>query len=286
VGNLTVGGTGKTPLALHLIDALLRRRYKVGVVSRGYPISPAKPAIVTPEMDARECGDEPLLYARAGVPTVVCAQRVRALEALLAHAPDVEIVLADDALQHTALPRDVEICVVDGARGFGNGRTLPAGPLREPVSRLQSVDAVVVHGDGAFSTSHANLFRMRLAITGLRTLAGEQVLATSVPEPASLVAGIGQPQKFFDEIRRLFPSLRNAHAQAFADHYAFTASELAALPGRALVMTEKDAMRCAKIAPEIEKPVFVTTTHTTVALSLTDWLIAQLEHKGYGRKTT
>jgi tetraacyldisaccharide 4'-kinase len=285
IGNLTVGGTGKTPLTLHLAAELLRRRYKTGIVSRGYPISPSTPLVVDAQMSANECGDEPLLYARAGVPTVVCASRAAAVRALVAHAPDLDVILADDALQHTALPRNVEICVVDGARGFGNGYTLPAGPLREPVSRLQTVDAVVVNGKTSHTIAHHSRFAMTHEIAGVRALSGDETNVERLPRDTTLLAGIGNPQTFFDSVMQFAPGLRGAKSIALPDHHAFTASELNALPGTALLMTEKDAVRCVKIAGELNKTVFYTTTQVTVNPNLTDWLIGQLEQKGYGRKT-
>jgi tetraacyldisaccharide 4'-kinase len=286
IGNLTVGGTGKTPLTLHLVNEFLRRRYKVGVVSRGYPISPASPVVVNPDMSADKCGDEPLLYARSGVPTVVCAARVQAVRALLSHAPDIDVVLADDALQHTALARDIELCVVDGRLGFGNGYTLPAGPLREPATRLRAVDALVINGPRGYQTlAHPSTFSMDVRISDLWSLDGANVGWEALPSSITLVAGIGQPGKFFDAATQVAPQLASAPRMRFPDHHAFSASELNAIPTQALLMTEKDAVRCAKIAAELNKRIFYTTTVSTLTPSLVDWLIGQLEQKGYGRKT-
>ncbi len=283
IGNITVGGTGKTPLTLHLAQALHARGFVVGVVSRGYPVSPKMPLRVQPSMPSSACGDEPLLYARAGVPTVVCAERVLALRHLLEIVPNCDVVLADDALQHTALPRDIDLCVVDGVRGFGNGRLLPAGPLREPLTALARCDAIVVNGLGGVDAgafpSRVPVFQMQLAVTGVRTLAGAASSWDALIEPVSLVAGLGHPQKFFNLAKEFAPLVRIAGEFPFSDHHAFTAAELNALPGASILMTEKDAMRCAELAPKVQKPIFFTETAITLAPDLVASLISRIEAK-------
>lgn len=279
VGNLTVGGTGKTPLTLHLANELTRRGFKVGVISRGYPASPSHPRQVQPEDAAQAVGDEPLLYARAGHNTFVCARRTLALEALLAYAPHTRIVLADDALQHTALPRDVELCLVDARRGLGNGYTLPAGPLREPQSRLQSVDAVVVNGGSPRTVPGVATFSMHVEITALCDLAGTVVSAERLAGKVTLVAGIGQPDRFFEAVVRAFPDLAAAPRFPFPDHHPFSVAELNALPGDTLLMTEKDAVRCAKMSSELNKRVLAAAISVRTEPSLADWLVARLNTK-------
>ena len=143
VGNITVGGAGKTPLTLALAQALTDRGRHPGIVSRGYGGSNVAPRAVVAGDDPCEVGDEPLLYANAGLPVWIAHRRAEAARALIAANPQVDVVIADDGLQHYALSRAMEIAVVDGARASGNGMLLPAGPLREPPGRLNEVDAIV-----------------------------------------------------------------------------------------------------------------------------------------------
>ncbi|HEX5338088.1 MAG TPA: tetraacyldisaccharide 4'-kinase, partial [Gallionella sp.] len=159
VGNLTVGGTGKTPLVLWLVEFLRSQGYHPGIISRGYAGSAAQPQAVSAVSDPALVGDEPLLLARrTQCPIWVGRRRADVARALLVAHPDCDVIISDDGLQHYALQRDVEVVVVDGVRRFGNGLPLPAGPLREPLSRLQSVDAVVVNG----GTADVGEYGMRL----------------------------------------------------------------------------------------------------------------------------
>ncbi len=249
VGNLTVGGTGKTPLVLWLVQSLRARGFKPGVVSRGYRGS-AKLSEVTQDSDPDQVGDEPVLIARrARCPVWIGRSRVAAAHALLAHHPQVDIVVSDDGLQHYALQRDVEIVAVDSARGFGNGWMLPAGPLREPIARLSSVDAVVANG-GAIAALPVPVFEMRIEGALLRNVLNpECTVATGSLSGKNVhaVAGIGNPQRFFGHLQRLGISFT---AHAFADHHSFTPSELEFPGAEALLMTEKDAIKCATFARE------------------------------------
>jgi tetraacyldisaccharide 4'-kinase len=250
VGNLTVGGTGKTPLVLWLAQFLRAHGRAPGILCRGYGGTLRSPRHVAPDADALECGDEPVLLAqRSGCPVWIGADRAAAARALLATRPACDVLLCDDGLQHYALARDVEICVVDAARGFGNGWLLPAGPLREPLSRLAQVDALVVNGTAAPPPAgQAPCFAMRLegrefrnaldpsCRTGPEGFRGKRVHA---------IAGIGNPQRFFDHLRALGLEVT---PHIFPDHHPFAASDLA-LPGaEALVMTEKDAVKCRRFA--------------------------------------
>ncbi|HXW75645.1 MAG TPA: tetraacyldisaccharide 4'-kinase [Steroidobacteraceae bacterium] len=252
VGNLTVGGTGKTPLTIWLSRELTARGLRVGIVARGYGGHESRnPRAVDAGAQWREVGDEALILARrSACPTLVGADRVAAARALAAR---VDIILADDGLQHLRLARDCEIVVIDGARGFGNGRLLPAGPLREPLARLAHADALVVNG----SAEHASLAR---ALPGARLLAmrllGEEALrvdAGAAPRPLAAwrgervhaVAGIGNPARFFATLR--------AHGigvieHAFPDHHPFAAAELEFADGLPVLMTEKDAVKCTAFA--------------------------------------
>ena len=253
VGNLTVGGTGKTPLTIWLARELTARGLKVGVVSRGYGSrNGSQPRLVDPGADWREVGDEPLLIARrtAG-PTMVGSDRVAAARALAARG--VDVIVADDGLQHLALARDYEIVVIDGARGFGNGRVLPAGPLREPVTRLRQADAVVVTGAiGPTSLRQAlagrTPFGMLLAATEavrLDGLAPPRPLAAFGGQRVHAVAGIGNPARFFEQLRVCGLEVIG---HAFPDHHPFAASELAFDDELPVLMTEKDAVKCTAFA--------------------------------------
>lgn len=243
VGNIVAGGAGKTPLTIALVEALRARGFRPGVVSRGYGGSARAPVLLDAQPDPALAGDEPaLIKLRTGVPVAVGARRAEAARLLLPE--DVDVVIADDGLQHYALARDVEICVVDGVRGLGNGRLLPAGPLREPASRLRGVDFIVCNGGAACAGEVA----MRLLL----------VDATAVPDPARTspltafagkrvhaVAGIGHPPRFFDALRALGI---DAIAHPFPDHHRYTPADLAFGDGLPVLMTEKDAVKCRAFA--------------------------------------
>lgn len=246
VGNLTVGGSGKTPLSLVLLDWLKRAGYSPGLVSRGYGGSARDAMPVRPDSDPAVVGDEPVLLARrAGCPVWIGRKRGLAGRCLLASHPGVDVIVADDGLQHLALARDMEIVVVDGRRGFGNGRLLPAGPLREPLSRLVEVDAVVVNGDPGSLRLPVPVFSMVLAGRAFVNLARPELIVSSEHFRGGRVhalAGIGDPQRFFDYLVELGLDIE---PHPFPDHHAFTAPDL---PPGTLVMTEKDAVKCAAFA--------------------------------------
>ncbi|WP_416140298.1 tetraacyldisaccharide 4'-kinase [Halomonas sp. HK25] len=248
VGNLTLGGTGKSPLVAWLVRHLVACGWRPGIISRGYGgKSAAYPLLVDDQTLAAQCGDEPRMLAdQAGVPVVADPDRPRGARRLLAEGCD--ILISDDGLQHLALGRDLELVVVDGARGFGNGRCLPAGPLREPLSRLGGVDAVVVNGEPAFPPP-AGAFRMGLAPVAWRRLGdGERRALSPLPfdGPVHAVAGIGRPARFFETLAGLGVE---AMPHPFGDHHAYRAAELAFDDGRPLVMTAKDAVKCRGLAP-------------------------------------
>ena len=246
VGNITVGGTGKTPLILYLIEHCRARGLRVGVVSRGYGAQPPSlPWRVTAEQSAGEAGDEPLLLVqRSGVVLMIDPDRARAVQALLSAEP-LDLILCDDGLQHYRLARDLELVLIDAVRGLGNRRCLPAGPLREPQARLQSVDAVLFNGASADS---AEGFGFTLQPTALVNVAsGErQPLGVFAPGQAvHAVAGIGNPQRFFRTLEAL--NWRPI-AHAFADHATYSAASLEFSPSLPLLMTEKDAVKCRAFA--------------------------------------
>lgn len=247
IGNITVGGTGKTPLAIWLAQTLRAAGLRPGIVSRGYGgvRGGARPVLI--DSDPAQVGDEPLLLARqTGCPVWVGARRAEAGAALLAAHPEVDVVLCDDGLQHLALARDIEIVVVDGARGVGNGHHLPWGPLREGVGRLKTVTAVVVNGVlrealplcvATYTlTLRPGVFRNVACPTQTRQV------ADFVSEPVYAVAGIGNPQRFFEQLTGLGLTII---PHAFPDHHRFNAADL---PTGTVIMTTKDAVKCTHFA--------------------------------------
>jgi tetraacyldisaccharide 4'-kinase len=254
VGNLTVGGTGKTPLVAWLADRLSASGLKVGIVSRGYGGSGRTPQAVHTESDWRSVGDEPwLLHQLTGCDTVVARDRVAGARELVKLGADV--VIADDGLQHLRLARECEIVVIDGARGFGNGRLLPAGPLREPASRLRSANILVVNGacehpslEHPDNASTEPVFEMMLSggeAHRVDGLAGPQPLDHFRGQRVHAVAGIGNPQRFFKDLRARGIDVME---HPFADHHPFVAADLTFGDGLAVLMTEKDAVKCRSIA--------------------------------------
>jgi tetraacyldisaccharide 4'-kinase len=249
VGNITVGGSGKTPLVLWLIQLLKSHGYRPGIVSRGYGGSIKALIEVDLNLTAEQVGDEPiLLMERTGCPIFVCPDRSLAARALLARYGDVNIIIADDGMQHYGLPRDIEIAVIDGERGFGNGCRLPAGPLREPISRLKSVQAVVVNGRPVAEGIPADAIQMRLTgeiLYRLNNPSDRKRASEFARAAVHAIAGIGNPPRFFAHLRSL--GLR-PEEHSFPDHYMFKPNDLN-LPGTGpILMTEKDAVKCKTFA--------------------------------------
>jgi tetraacyldisaccharide 4'-kinase len=254
VGNLTVGGTGKTPLTIWLAQQLRQRGLEVGLVSRGYGRQQSGLRAVTSDSSWREVGDEPLiLHRRTGCMTLVATDRVAAARELIDRGA--RVILADDGLQHLRMRRTCEIVVVDGTRGFGNGRVLPAGPLRESASRARTADAVVVNGGTEGEPVRclppelaAGALRMRLLAGEARQMAGSgqpQPLEAFRGGPVHAVAGIGNPGRFFADLRARGLEVI---VHPFPDHHALTAAELDFGDDRAVLMTEKDAVKCQDVA--------------------------------------
>lgn len=245
VGNISVGGTGKSPLVIGLVNHLRSLGYRPGVVSRGYGGKSSQyPLEVTSSSPAGEVGDEPLMiFRRTGVPVVVDPDRVAATRHLLEHH-ECDIVVSDDGLQHYALPRDIEIAVIDGARGIGNGLCLPAGPLREPPSRLMDVDLVVVNGEpelpqGCKAKAFTSMTVLPTRLVNLKT--GEERAPESLSgRNVHAVVGISNPERFFASLTSL-GCLITPHQ--FPDHHPFNASDIYFDDEHTVVMTEKDAVK-------------------------------------------
>jgi tetraacyldisaccharide 4'-kinase len=251
VGNLSVGGSGKTPLVVRLCRLLREAGLQAGVISRGYGRSEKRLRLVSAGSDPGEVGDEPLLIAQqAGVPVIVSPDRCAAARALFKKG--VQVVISDDGLQHYRLPRKIEICVIDGHRGFGNGQLLPAGPLREPTQRLHNVDHVVINGDlrvplPELETAGLQPAQMTLAAGLLRPLEGGQNwrLSQFGGCRVNAVAGIGNPQRFFELLRGARITVTE---HIFPDHHLFSRDDFARMdPDLPILMTEKDAVKCRKL---------------------------------------
>ena len=239
VGNIAVGGTGKTPLVIWLVEYFRSLGYQPGVVARGYRGRAKRwPQQVRPDSDPKAVGDEAILIARkVQCPIAVGPRRGDCVDALLHHG-DCDLIVSDDGLQHYALARNFEIAVIDGIRRFGNGRCLPAGPLREPASRIQQVDLVVTNG-----IAGRGEFAMKYVATEARNLVRQESvrLADFAPKEVHGVAGIGHPERFFSMLRR---NGFRVHEHRFRDHAWFHKSDLAFGDELPIFMTEKDAVKC------------------------------------------
>lgn len=235
VGNITIGGTGKTPLIIHLYHLLKSHGFTPGIVSRGYiPFKKQDNSTsVHPNSLPGEVGDEPLMFAQTlNCPIVIASNRAHAVQTLI-NAQNIDIILSDDGLQHYALGRDIEIVVLDGERQLGNGYCLPLGPLREPATRLHSVDLIITNGGGNFLQNNA--YTMKLIPVNeslLKALQGKRVHA---------IAGIGNPQRFFQLLRNYSIQVIE---HAFPDHHKFKPEEIQFADDFPIIMTAKDAVKC------------------------------------------
>ena len=244
IGNLAVGGTGKTPLVAWLADRLGQAGYRPGIVARGYGgLATQWPQLVRPDSDPAMVGDEAVMLRRkTGCPMAVGPGRAAAAHALLERS-DCDLILSDDGLQHYALHRDIEIAVIDGVRRFGNGLCLPAGPLREPVKRLKQVDLVVANGPG-----EAGEYPMDMRLTVVHPVQGggaQRSLNSFRGQSVHAIAGIGNPERFFTALRQA--GLR-PEEHVFPDHHSFTLADLVFEDDRPVMMTEKDAVKCRNFA--------------------------------------
>lgn len=240
VGNLTVGGTGKTPLVAWLANELRRRGWRPGIITRGYGAAADDARRLPPGAEPAEFGDEPVWLAHATDCPVAIGRRRLAAARLLIAQDGVDVLISDDGLQHWSLARDLEVVLIDAQRGFGNGRLLPAGPLREPQARLARVDAVVVNG-GYREGAHSMQVRAERVLS-LRELAHAKPLSAFAGQRVHAVAGIGNPRRFFDLLRS-HGLVVEPHP--YPDHHAFDGSELKFDDDLPVLITEKDAGKCA-----------------------------------------
>ena len=273
VGNIYVGGTGKTPVILSLIEALRARGWHPGLVSRGYGAQASRdPVCGRGSLDALRFGDEPAMIAlKTGASIAVHPDRVRAVQALMVFDPEVDVVLSDDGLQHWRLGRDVELLVQD-ERGTGNGLVLPAGPLREPASRMNRVQAILTRrpvGELRATKADANVLRADFALkvdrfrhlqTGLEVGPGEFVRRISDSRGVLAVAGIGVPERFFSDLRSL--GVTPSRTLALADHGHIDATWLSEQPEQTILITEKDAVKLRTTDPSKHLNVKAGSTTT------------------------
>jgi tetraacyldisaccharide 4'-kinase len=294
VGNLSVGGTGKTPLTQHIVRLLVEAGYTPGVICRGTGemvlthdgVGDVRKTSPKPEFSPAEWyGDEALLLRESlKVPVYIGRQRAEAATRLLAAQRSVDVLVSDDGLQHYPLRRDIELVVVDGVGEFGNGRLLPAGPLREPVSRLARVDAVIVHGKLRKKNYPVPTFRMTLReIAWVNVESGERVPAQDLAarftgQRLMLIAGIGDPERFFAQARGLGLA---GETRAFPDHHPYAAEEVE-FPGiAAVLMTEKDAVKCRQF-PNSARFWFLAV-EAVLSDDFAPWLLGRLKEVN-GRK--
>ena len=240
VGNVTIGGTGKTPVVIRLAEFLKEKGWRPGIVSRGYGSNTQHfPRIVHQNSNAREVGDEPLLIAQhTGCPTIIDPNRSRGAKHLLKRS-NCNILISDDGLQHLRLGRHLEIVVIDGDRGFGNQFCLPAGPLREPISRLNSVDFVIRKG-----IAQVNEFKLSLVPDYFYQLiqpGNKYTAAHFQNKKIHAIAGIGNPNQFFTSLRQLGLTI---YEHPFPDHYLFKPCDFNYGKDDVIIMTEKDAVKC------------------------------------------
>ena len=281
IGNINVGGVGKTPLTLSLLADLQACGVRVGVISRGYGGNHQQATLVRADSPACVVGDEPLLLAASGAPVVVGRDRVAAGEHLLMLHPDLQLILTDDGLQHYRLARTLEVVVLDGRRGLGNGHLLPGGPLREPAARLASVDAIVVNGDGGVLPLPGGVpcFHMRLAAQRLYALAQPEqtrAVADFAGQPVIALAGIGHPERFFSTLQAQRFVLQQC--LAFPDHHTFTPADLP--PGDTpVIVTSKDAVKLRGVIHDAAQRarLWVLPVAAQLTPDLAGWLLSRLK---------
>jgi tetraacyldisaccharide 4'-kinase len=296
VGNLYVGGTGKTPLAIELVNALKRRGWRPAVVSRGYGTAARHARLVDPADAAADVGDEPLLIARAtGVPVAVGRRRVQAARGVLSAHPDCDLVVADDGLQHWRLARDFEIALLDD-RGLGNGWLLPAGPLREPAARLARVDAIVLRDTDGSAAGGPPRFALRTRLADTVRRLGDPAHTLPLAElgrrqaaralTITAAAGIAVPERFFALLRAAGLAIE---PMPLPDHHDFRDNPFTALRTHLVLITEKDAVKCFGVEALRRDPrIWVAPLVATVdeaLVELIDARLAPLRKASHGSST-
>ncbi|RPH65082.1 MAG: tetraacyldisaccharide 4'-kinase [Burkholderiales bacterium] len=284
VGNLVAGGAGKTPLVAALATALAGRGLRPGIVASGYGATRSDARLVRRGDDPAQAGDEPLLLARAtGVPVAAARRRAQAVALLHAAHPELDLLISDDGLQHAGLARSIELVVFD-ERGIGNGRLLPAGPLRAPLAQLASMDAVVLNGDAAAPIAHPRQYRFRIeplrfvAVDGHAAPIAAPLFAQRVGSQRLVaVAGTAAPERFFATLRALGLQPR---CIALGDHATLGRDELAAMAAAFVVMTAKDAVKCAAWADD---RCWALEVRAVPDPELVNWLIDCLSETIRGR---
>ncbi len=285
VGNIVVGGAGKTPLTLALVETLQRRGWRPGIISRGYGATARGVREVHVGDDPTQAGDEPVLMAiRSGVSVWTGQDRGSAGLALLRAHPEVNVIISDDGLQHLKLARDVEIVVMDGQRLFGNGALLPAGPLRETRSRLDTVDAVVINGARRHDfTTRAPQFGMTLrgqTWISLSDASRTVALDHFRGQTCHAVAGIGNPGRFFEYLETLGITVI---PHVFPDHHVYVPEQLRFDPPAPVLMTEKDGIKCQRFELRSGWMLPVTAVLDPALVALVD---KTLQERGHGRTFT
>lgn len=250
VGNITVGGSGKTPLIIALVKYLQDKGVNVGVISRGYGRADSRPAMVRADSTPKDVGDEPcLIVSETGVPMAVGADRGQVIDLLIQNHPTLQLIISDDGLQHYALHRDVEWIVVDGVRGFGNGKLFPQGFLREPIDRLDG--ATVIYHDARAERYADDALLMHLApSTPIPLLGGKKSLS---PQRVYGVSGIGYPARFFTTLTDLGFEVVE---KPFGDHHDFALDELTDLADLPIIITSKDAVKIRELAKRSPHAIF------------------------------
>lgn len=254
IGNISVGGAGKTPLTKSIANELTTQGISVGIILRGYKSSTKQALIVKHNNTSDEVGDEALIYAQAGFKVAIASKRVEAAKLLLQQYPDIQLILADDGMQHYYLARDMEICVVDSSRMFGNQQLLPLGPLRETLDRLKSVSAIVVNGDYNHEELNKILTKYKTPvyyqslefINFYNPVTNETKSAEEMSQQEIVaMAAIGNPGRFYDYLEKLGQKIKGV--KSFPDHYHYQQSDI--VPNYAIITTEKDYTKLAQYKP-------------------------------------
>ncbi|MGA9573123.1 MAG: tetraacyldisaccharide 4'-kinase, partial [Lysobacterales bacterium] len=250
VGNITAGGSGKTPLVIRLCEIATEMGISAGVATTGYGRQSTETLVVGADSDPRDCGDEPVLLAeRTGLPVVVARRRAEAVVKL--QEMSLDLIISDDGLQHADLDPDIEICVIDGARGLGNGHLIPAGPLREPAGRIGQVDYVITNGVWSEQPEDLVVSIMQLwadkvcSLDNKTVISAEEFRQTYSGIKIHAIAGIGNPLRFF---QTLDDQGIAAGSHVFPDHHFFSPDDFCSIPaGAAIIMTQKDAVKCRSL---------------------------------------